>query len=128
MTKQVILTRTWPSHVYLKETNTEIYLQAGELRDEARGGDIWDLELYDNMQCRFWHEGEDSTFHTMARYFNRTHIGCQIPTYSVEGPVLVDLTYDRRVTYSSATVPIYLVPAPEIVALNNTAYFYTHHE
>ena len=47
--KQVVLTRTWPSHVYLGEIDTEIYLQAGELNDREHGGDIWNMELFDNM-------------------------------------------------------------------------------
>ena len=41
---------------------------------------------------------------------------------------MVDLTYDKKVTYSSAPVPIELIPPPIILSLNNTAYFYTHHE
>ena len=56
VSRQIILTRTWPSHVYTNETDTEIYLQAGELNDAARGGDIWNMELYDNMQCKFFKE------------------------------------------------------------------------
>ena len=53
ITKQVELTRTWPSHVYLNELNTEIYIQAGELNSATKGGDFWNMELFDNMQCKF---------------------------------------------------------------------------
>ena len=119
--KQVELTRTWPSHVYTYEVGTEIYVQAGELNDAGRGGDIWNMELFDNTQCKF-----SSTVYnyadrySFARYFNQTHIGCELPRYISEEPVLVDLTYDRRVTYSAGPVPIYLIAAPTIVSLNNT--------
>ena len=79
------------------------------------------------MQCKFTSvsQGVD---HTFARYFNRTHVGCPIPTYSTEESVLVDLTFDRQVTYSASPVVIELIPAPEIIRLNNTEYYYTHHE
>ena len=125
----VVLSRTWPSHAYLDDTGVEIYVQAGELNDAARGGDIWNMELYDNLQCRFFHSSEQpNTLYTIARYFNKTHIGCPLPTYQVEGAVEVDITYDQSVTFSQNTVPIHMVPAPEIKSLNNTAYYYTHHE
>ena len=127
--KQVELTRTWPSHVYLYEVETEIYLQAGELNSADRGGDFWNMELFDNMQCKF----QSTVFnyadkYTLARYFNQTHLGCEIPTYVDEEPILVDVTYDRWVTYSASPVIIQLIEAPIIVSLNNTEYYYTHHE
>ena len=127
VTKQVELTRTWPSHVYLNEVATEIYLQAGELNSADRGGDIWNMELFENMQCLFesQYRGTERVF---ARYFNQTHIGCFMPEYDREESVLVDLTYDRQVTMSAQSVVVELIPAPKIVALNNTEYYYTHHE
>ena len=41
---------------------------------------------------------------------------------------MVDVTFDKQVTYSAAPIIVELIPAPVIVALNNTAYYYTHHE
>ena len=58
--EQAILTRTWPSHVYLHSEGVEIYLQAGELSSADRGGDIWNMEYYDNMQCKFISTGSGS--------------------------------------------------------------------
>ena len=41
---------------------------------------------------------------------------------------MVDVTYDSRVTYSAAPIVLELIPAPVILALNNTEFYYTHHE
>ena len=85
------------------------------------------MELFDNMQCQYTSNFKGVQY-TLARYFNQTHIGCPIPTFTSEESVKVDLTYDARVTYSAAPIIIELIPAPEIAFLNNTAFFYTHHE
>ena len=63
MYRQVVLTRTWPSYVYLNEVGTELYLQAGELegghtgsgelRPYDRRGDIWNMELWGSTLCQF---------------------------------------------------------------------------
>lgn len=50
------------------------------------------MELYDNMMCKFTsvstvasgNNEEVIEQHTVARYFNQTHIGCLIPTYDEE--------------------------------------------
>ena len=66
--------------------------------------------------------------YTNARYLNLTHIGCDLPMYTGEDAIYVDVTFDRRFTFSASPVIIYLVPSPTIVSLNNTEYYYTHHE
>ena len=65
---------------------------------------------------------------TEARYFNRTHVGCEIPTFTNEEAVQVDLSIDAGVTYSANQVPILLIEAPVILGLNTTEYYYTFNE
>ena len=127
--KQVVLTRVWPTYVYLDEAETEIYIEAGELsKEDTRGGDIWNMELFGNMLCRFQSQLDGLQQLAQARYFNQTHVGCSIPVYTAEETIQVDLTLDEGITYSANQVPVILIAAPVISELNNTAYFYTFTE
>ena len=46
-----------------------MYVQAGELNSDTRGGDFWNMELFNNMQCQFESQ-YDGIQYTIARYFN----------------------------------------------------------
>lgn len=46
----------------------------------------------------------------------------------LSGKMLVDLTIDGGVQYSSSPQTIHVIDPPEIVNINNTNYYYTHNE
>jgi len=104
-----------------------VFIEAGRLIDEDKGGDIWNTESFDQLYCRF-NSIYESDASMPAFFVNQTVVGCTMPTYTQEEFLQIDLTFDAGITYSANTVGIYLIEEPSIVALNNTEYYYTYNE